>query len=98
MDYVNGFGSIGGLWMKNFQAAAYWRRSSGRSTSLPLTNGVGADECDQVGRVDHLPSVLRGLDELERDAQPGGSGSGAAGDLRAVPDGGERALDGFRGP
>jgi len=59
MDYVNGFGSIGGLWMKNYQAAAYWRRSSGRSTSLPLTNGVGAEECDRVGRVDHLPSVLR---------------------------------------
>ena len=79
--------------MKNLQAAAHWRRSSGRSTSLPLTNGVGADECDQVGRVDHLPSVLRGLDELERHAQPGGSGSGAAGDLRAVPDSGEGRLE-----
>ena len=35
--------------------------------------GAGADERDQVGRVDRAPAVLRGLDELERHRQPGGA-------------------------
>jgi len=49
----------------------------------------GADEGDEVGRVDGAPAVLRRLDELERHGQARGPGSRALGDLGPVPDRGE---------
>ncbi len=66
--------------------------SSGRSTSLPLSNaGAGADEGDEVGCVDGAPAGLGGLDELERHRDPGGPGAGSLGDPLPQPDGGEGA-------
>ena len=55
--------------------------------------GAGPDQRDQVRAVHRPPAVLGGHDELERHGQPGRPGAGTAGDLRAVPDGGERALE-----
>jgi hypothetical protein len=34
---------------------------------------AGADEGDEVGAVDRAPAVLGGLDQLERQGQPGGA-------------------------
>jgi hypothetical protein len=45
MDYVNGFGSIGGLWMKNFQAAALLAAFVGSFDELAV------DERRRRGRV-----------------------------------------------
>src|SRR3954464_7123826 len=58
---------------------------------------AGAHEGDQVWTVHGAPAVLGGFDELERHRQPGRSRPGPAGDLRAVPDGGEGGLDRVRG-
>jgi hypothetical protein len=55
--------------------------------------GPGADERDEVGRVDGAPAFLGGLDQLECHGDPGGLGAGPLGDL-AVPDRGESQLDG----
>ena len=60
--------------------------------------GAGADERDQVWPVDRAPAVLGGLDQLERHGQPGRARAGALGDLAAVLDGRERALDRVRPP
>ncbi|GED83205.1 hypothetical protein TNCT6_02900 [Streptomyces sp. 6-11-2] len=55
--------------------------------------GSGPDEGDEVGCVHGPPPGLGGLDELENHRQGGGAGAGAAGDLGAQADGGERGLD-----
>ena len=41
--------------------------------------GAGADEGDQVGRVDHPPQGLGGFDQLERHRDARGSIAGAFG-------------------
>ena len=51
---------------------------------------AGADQGDEVGRVDGAPAVLRGLDELERHRQARRPRARPLGDLGAVPDRGER--------
>jgi len=50
------------------------------------------------GGVHGPPPLLGGLDELEDHGQGGGAGAGTAGDLGPQPHGGERGLDGVRGP
>ena len=54
---------------------------------------TGADEGDEVWCVHRSPPGLRGLDELERHRDTGGTGAAAFGDLAAVPDGREGRLD-----
>ncbi len=61
-------------------------------------DGAGTDEGDKVRSVDGAPAGLGGLDQLKCHRQPRGLGAGAAGDLGAVPDGGEGRLDRVGGP
>src|SRR5450759_2319249 len=58
-----------------------------------LEHRAGTDQCDQVRRVHGSPAGLRGLDELERHRDPGGSGTGSPRDPAPKPDGGEGRLD-----
>jgi hypothetical protein len=66
VDLLGGFGSRGFVGSFDELAVDEYR--------------AGTDQCDQVRCVDRSPPVLRGLDELERRGQPGGPGSGPAGD------------------
>jgi hypothetical protein len=52
---------------------------------------AGADERDQVWRVDSARAVLGGFDEFERHGESSSSGTGTAGDLGPVPHGGARS-------
>ena len=58
-----------------------------------LEGGAGADQRDEVGRVDGTPAGLCGLDELEGHGHSGGPGAGAFGDPLPQPHGRERGLD-----
>ena len=60
--------------------------------------GTGADECDQVRRVDHPPPGLGCLDQLERHGHAGGPAAGTLGDSGSEPNGGEGRLDRVTGP
>ena len=78
-----------------------WRsccRLAALNQDAVLEPRAGADQGDQVGSGDRAPPVLGGLDELEHHGEGGGRASGAAGDLGAELDGGERRLDRVRGP
>jgi len=55
--------------------------------------GASSDERHEMWAVDCAPAVLGGLDELERHGQARRPRAGAAGDFRAVSDGGEGGLD-----
>jgi hypothetical protein len=59
--------------------------------------GVGADQGDEVGRVNGTPAGLCGFDELERHRYTGGPGAGSLGDPLPEPHGGEGRLDGVGG-
>ena len=84
------------LWMKIFLGGLGVRCLGGSFDELAVDEGgAGADEGDQWA-VDRAPAVLGGLDQLERHGQPRCPRARATGDLRPVPDGRERALDGVR--
>jgi hypothetical protein len=57
--------------------------------------GAGADQSDEVRCVDGPPACLSGRDELERHCEAGGLGTGALGDLGAMPDRREGRFDGL---
>jgi hypothetical protein len=63
-----------------------------------LEPGAGADQGNQVGAGDRPPSGLGGFHELEHHREGCGGAAGAAGDLGAEFDGGERRLNGVCGP
>src|SRR4249919_3432653 len=54
-----------------------------------LEGGAGADQSDEVGRVDGTPAGLCRLDELERHGHAGCSRAGSLGDPLPQPHGGE---------
>ncbi len=62
-----------------------------------LERGAGADERDEVWRVDRAPTGLGGLDELERHRDPGSLGTESLGDPGPVTHGREGRLDQVRG-